>query len=137
MPLALLVALAGLLPAAADSIRFILNEDFESYTNTESLLRAWGGGTAELETAAPGGGKAAFHDGGDLNTSVVFSVSADATHNVLFSADLYDFATNAEKRVTVALRNNSGVNLEFGHINEMGPYAMRLVGFAKPTEWVS
>ena len=129
--------MTGILPATPEGVSIILNEDFEAYTNTESMLAVWSGGSAVLETAAPGGGKAALHDGGDLNVSRVFSARPDATHNVVFSADLYDTATNAEKRVTISLRNTNGVNLEFGHINETGPYSLRIVGFAKPTEWTS
>ena len=136
-PLALLAAMAGVLPAAPEGVNVILNEDFESYTNTAAMLAVWSGGSAVLETAAPGGGKAALHDGGDLNVSRVFSARPDATHNLVFSADLYDSATNAEKRVTIALRNTNGMNLEFGHINETGPYSLRVVGFATPMEWTS
>lgn len=130
-------AFAGDICAAPQDTRVIVLEDFETYTNTAALRSVWSGGNAELETPAPGGGKAASHDGGDLNYSVSFSVRPDAEHNVVFSADIFDFATNDQKRVTVAMRNTSGANLEFGYIYEVFPYALRVIGFAAETQWIS
>ena len=137
LPLIVLAVPIGVLSAAPESSRVFVQEDFESYTNTAALRAVWQGGTAELDPDAPGGGKAARHDGGDLNELGGFAVRPDTNYDVVFSADLYDTATNVGRRVTVALRNGSGANLEFGHIYEVGPYAMRLNGFARPTEWVS
>src|SRR6185295_14783677 len=135
--LTLFFALATSGRAAVERERVVLLEDFESYTNSETLRATWSGGTAELATNAPGGGKAALHDGGALNNSANFSIRPDAKHNVVFTADLYDFGTNSEKRVTIALRNKSGANVEFGHIYETGPYAVRVAGFAGEGEWIS
>jgi hypothetical protein len=141
LPVWSVITLTGLFAVAArattNDSRVVLLEDFEGYTNTTSLLEVWREGASQLETEAPGGGNAVLHDGGDLTSRAGFSIQPDASHDVLFSADLYDFATNAEKRVTIALRNGSGANLEFGHIYETGPYAMRIGGFAEPTDWVS
>ena len=127
---------AGAFLACAQESRIILLEDFESFASTEALLAVWPGGSGVLGTNVPGGGRAALHDGGNLHNRNVASVSPDATHNVVFTADLYDSGTNEVKRTTVALRNSSGSNFEFGMINEGCCYYARAVGFEVPPDWV-
>jgi hypothetical protein len=133
---AVLLLVAGLQNTWAQSPRVVVAEDFEGYTNSESLRATWTGGSAEF-APAPGGGNAALHDGGNLNSRGGFSIRPNASSSVLFSADIYDEATHDELRLTVQLRNGSGANLEFGYIYEQHPFAFRIVGFAEPTAWSS
>ena len=52
---------------SAPASRIIIEDDFESYTNTASMRAIWTNGTGELLTDAPGGGQAVLHDGADMN----------------------------------------------------------------------
>src|SRR5262245_32378868 len=90
----LLVILSGALQHATAAVHTILLDNFGTYTNSESLRAVWAGGTAELDTQAPGGGKAASHDGGEFNSRGDFSVRPNSIENLVFSVDLYDSATN-------------------------------------------
>src|SRR2546427_753987 len=90
--LAWLVLAAGAFGALADAPRIIFQEDFESYTNTESMRDFWTGGTGQLETNSPGGGNSVWHDGADMNRHGGFSIRPDETSNILLSGDFYAFA---------------------------------------------
>jgi len=129
----LLWTMAG--PSWGQTIKVVVKDDFESYTNNESLKKTWINGTGQLLTNAPGGGNAMLHDGDEMNKRGGFSVLPDETHNVVLSADFYDFATNNDKRVTLALRNAQGESVDMGIV---GPaiYVVRAVGFAGQTNWV-
>jgi len=48
--------------------------------------------------------------------------------------DLYDFGTNADKRVTISLNNSSPDNLSMG-INSSHSYVVRAAGFCQTTNW--
>ena len=134
--LVLTLFLAGTLYAKPGDTRILLLDDFEGYTNTTAMRTVWGGGNAVLETQAPGGGHAASHDGGNMNGLNGIVAWPDATHSVLFSADFYDPGTNDDKRVTIVLKNGSGDSIEFGCLQQSQPYALRLTGFATPTDWI-
>ena len=105
--------------------RGILEEDFERYTNTTAMRIVWPEGAAVLELRAPGGGQAAIHDGGSANRRGGFSVLPSSSHNVVLTADLFDFGTNANKRMTVSLHNRRGGYLEMGAVSDGGTYAVR------------
>lgn len=124
-----LVAIAPLLAVAAlgQEPRLILEDDFERYTNTASLLIAWPQGAGELELRSPGGGQAVMLHSGDANRRGGFSVSPSEAHNVVLTADLFDFGTNANKRATVSLHHRKGVWLEMGAVNEGGTYGVRTI----------
>ena len=134
---ALLACFLGHLHAATNEVLF--QDDFESYTNTEQMRAAWRGGTGVLETAAPGGGQAVSHDGGNFHTYDGLAARADAGHSLRLTADFYDSATNADKRVTLSLRNTHGASLEMGIAEAAGGYVARIVGFgdAPRTNWTA
>jgi hypothetical protein len=133
----LILSSAILSRAEAQEARFIVEENFNAYPDTAAMQSEWPGGSGTLMTTdVPGGGKAVSHDGGTLNVQSGISVLPSEEFNIEFSADLYDFATNSDKRVTVMLRNGSGMNLEFGMLNEIGPYCARVVGFAGAVQWL-
>jgi hypothetical protein len=121
---------------SAPNSRILIDDDFESYTNTGHLRAIWPGGTGELLTNAPGGGQAVLHDGADMNRKGGFSLTADETHNIVLSADFYDFATNTDKRVTLSLRNAAGESLDIGIVGS-AIYCVRAVGYSDRTNWVS
>ena len=108
---AVLVFFVGLLATAEES-RLIFEDDFERYTNTAAFRAIWPQGAVVLELHSPGGGQAARHDGGDANHRGGFSVLPSLAHNVVLTADLFDFGTNANKHVTVALHYRKGAWLE-------------------------
>jgi hypothetical protein len=132
---ALITLLLCTLQAAAADSRVILMEDFEGYANSDALRAIWTGGTATLETNAPGGGKAALHDGGTPNNFSGLYARPDAEHNLLFSADIYDSATNRDKRVTVMLKHANDASLEFGYVPKSSPYQVKVSGFARTADW--
>jgi len=120
---------------SAPTSRILIADDFESYTNTASLRAVWTNGTGELLTNAPGGGQAVLHDGDDTNRKGGFSITPDESHNIVLSADFYDFATNTDKRVTLSLRNVAGESLDIGIVGST-IYSVRAVGYAAHTNWV-
>jgi len=121
--------------AQAEDPRIIIQEDFESYTNVATMNSVWPGGTAQIETLGPGRGKAASHDGAQMNNSRVFSASPDSSHDLFLSADFYDFATNTAKKVTVNLRNGSKLNLDIGIVNG-NMFSVRAQGFCSKSNWI-
>ena len=80
----LLIAGAG----AAERPIIVVKDDFESYGDTESMRLFWRGGTGELDTRPPGGGKAVSHNGADLNRHGGFRITPDATHDIILRVDL-------------------------------------------------
>jgi hypothetical protein len=134
--LGLSLVLIGSTAFSAANSRIIVEDDFESYTNTADMRAVWSGGTGELLSDAPGGGQAALHDGADTNRKGGFSITPDQTHNIVLSGDFYDFATNSDKRVTLSLRNGSGDSLDIGIVGST-IYSVRMSGYAEHTNWVS
>jgi hypothetical protein len=130
---------AGLLSlccAQADTSRIIVQDDFESFRTTKTLRATWSGGPAELMTNAPGGGRAAVHDGTGMNRRSGFFVFPDATHNLVLQADFYDFGTNADQNVLVSINGeDTHLNVAFGL---KGPhcYVARVGGFSSKTNWI-
>jgi len=120
---AVLVFLVGLLATAEES-RLILEDDFERYTNTAALQAVWPQGTGVLELHCPGGGQAARHEGGDANRRGGFSVFPSLAHNVVLTADLFDFGTNANRHMTVSLHHRKGAWLEMGVVSDGGTYGV-------------
>lgn len=131
-----LTFIAGL-AATAEESRVIFEEDFERYTNTAAMRAVWPQGAGVLELRAPAGGQAVIHGGGDANRRGGFSVQPSLSHNVVMTADLFDFGTNANRRVAVSLHNRSGAYVEMGAVTDGGAYAVRRVGFADSNEAVT
>jgi len=112
----------------------ILEEDFERYTNSTALHAVWPQGEGVLELRSPGGGHAVKHDGGEANRRGGFSILPSLAYNVVLTADLFDFGTNANKRTTVSLHNRRGAYLEMGAVGIGQTYAVRTHGFERSTE---
>lgn len=120
----------------AEEPRLILEEDFERYTNTAALHAAWPEGTGTLNLHSPGGGQSATHDGGAANRRGGFSVAPSLAHNLVFTADLFDFGTNANKHVTVSLHSRQGAWFEMGVVDIGGRYAARMAGAGVAGAWL-
>jgi hypothetical protein len=123
----------------AEEGQIIFAEDFDSYADTAAMQRVWGeSGLGTLELGANGTGKAAFHPGGKVNVVRDLAIEPTDTMDVVFTFDLYDFATNGNKRVTAGLRNTTNAILEMGCYNAGGgAYLARAVGFAGGAGWRS
>ena len=134
-----LIVLLGLLfafiSAQAQESRVVLHEDFESFRDTRALKKSWPGGPAQLVTNAPGGGNAASHDGNGMNRHSGFFLFPDATHNVVLTADFFDFATNLDQNVTVSLNSEKGTESVAMGLRGVHCYAARVNGFAAKTNW--
>src|SRR6476646_10996491 len=129
---------AMLLPllAHSETNRIILREDFESFRGTKALRSAWPGGPALLGTNAAGGGRCASHDGTGMNRRGGFFVFPDATHNIVFEADFYDFGTNTDQNVTVSLNGeDTHENVAFG-LKGPNCYMARAGGISAKTNWI-
>jgi hypothetical protein len=131
---ATLMLIAGSLVATGEEPRVILEEDFERYTNTAVMRAVWPQGAGVLELRAPAGGQAVIHDGGAANRRGGFSVAPSQTHNVVLTADLFDYGTNANQHMTVSLVNRSGGHVEMGVVNSGEIYAARTVGLRGSTD---
>jgi hypothetical protein len=128
-------ALSGVVCARAEEPKIIIQEDFEAYTNVAMMNTVWPGGTAQLQPLGPGRGRAASHDGAQMNNSRVFLAAPDSSHDVFLSADFYDFATNTAKKVTLNLRNGSKFNLDIGMVNG-NMFSVRAQGFSPDIDWI-
>jgi hypothetical protein len=136
--LAALGFILSIFTASAQTNRVVINDDFEGYATTKALKRFWGGnGSAQLVTNAPGGGQAASHEGNGVNHHGGFFLFPDATHNVVLSADFYDFATNIEQNVTVTLNGEKGPDSVSMGLRGANCYAVRVNGFGARTNWVN
>ncbi len=135
-PVLILSLLLSLVRASAQTNRVVLYEDFESYRDVRALKKSWPGGSAQLLTNAPGGGKAASHDGNGMNRRSGFFLFPDATHNIVLTADFYDFATNLDQNVTVTLNSEKGTESVAMGLRGANCYAVRVNGFAAKTNWV-
>lgn len=118
--------------------RLVLEEDFERYTNTATMRLVWPQGTGTLELRSPGGGQAMLHDGGPANRRADFNVSLDPSHNLILTADQFDFGTNLNRHVVVSLHNRQGAAVEMGMMKDGGTYGVRTVGFGDhPAQWTA
>jgi hypothetical protein len=153
-----LMLVVGYLPSAYGEDVIIVNEDFESYTDSADLLDASDGDGWPSSTGVDNftmlttrsdiypniQGQAAEFQGavgfgaGSVNVwSGSFQVNPSEAQYVELTADIGDDASDANKKNTVGLRSNSPANLiELGVWNGTpGPYyAFRLVLFAGGSE---
>jgi hypothetical protein len=114
----------------------VFQEDFESYRSTAAFKRFWGTGSGSLVTNAPGGGKVIRHNGARFNRHPELNLAPDAEHNLVLSADFYDFGTNIDRRVAVCLVNTNGDLFAIGLVGA-SPYVIKAVGFTEKTNWVA
>jgi len=130
------VTLVRGLTAAADDAQVVVHEDFEGYADTAAMQIVWGtNGLGRIDAVPHELGKAAYHPGGKANVLRGFEVQATSKQDVVLTADIYDFGTNANKRISVGLRNSAKAILELGCFNTGGNYFMRGEGFAGSPGW--
>lgn len=139
------LGLVGILAISA-SATTIVSEDFESYADTAALGGVWSLGDGTLDTVVGNGGNSMAHPGtggsftGANTNSISFAPVMPAAGEVLvYSADIYDDASSANKRVTAGLRTAAGANLiEMGMYNGPTHYAVRTILFASGgSNWVA
>lgn len=124
--------------AAADDTQVVVHEDFEGYADTAAMQAVWGtNGLGRMDAVPHESGKAVYHPGGKANVLRGFEVQATSKQDVVLTADIYDFGTNANKRISVGLRNSAKAILELGCFNTGGNYFMRGEGFAGSPGWRS
>lgn len=124
----------------------ILDEDFDGYTDTADLGTVWslGDGTLDTVNGNPGQsldhpGTGASFGGGNTNSFSFTEFVPTADEKLLFSADIFDDATSANKRTTAGIRRASGANLiEMGMYNSPSHYAYRAILFGPgDPSWVA
>ena len=129
-------AMLGAVSTSWATIGVVLNEDFESYSNTSAMEAVWVGFDGVLATEIDDDldgtpeetGKFAFHPGASVNIFDLASpVVATESEWVRLTVDIYDNATNLDpflplnpdnKRMTLGMRSNSTVE----NIIELGMY---------------
>ena len=107
----------------------IFSDDFEGYADTTAMQAVWG--AAGLGTLDPNNGnpsQSMAHPGGTDNIVTVPVQQASAATPLVYTADIYDDGTSANKRFTAGLRSASVANLlEMGMYNSPSHYAVRAV----------
>lgn len=127
LPLAVLAM--GLLSTSSASATTIFSDDFESYADTAAMQAVWGAtGAGSLDTGIGNPGQSMAHPGGTDNIVTVPVQQASATNPLIYTADIYDDGTSANKRFTAGLRFSGVANLlEMGMYNSPNHYAVRAV----------
>jgi hypothetical protein len=107
----------------------LFSDDFESYGNTAGMQTVWGAsGAATLDTGFGNLGNSAFHPGGTVNQVTIDPVVPTADNVLVYSVDIYDDGTSANKRMTAGLRSSATANIfEMGMYNAPSHYAFRYV----------
>lgn len=123
----LIAALAAALMPCMASAAVIFEDDFESYADTTAMQAVWGAaGLGTLDAAAGNPGQSMAHPGGADNIVSIAEIQATPADPIIFSADIYDDGTSANKRLTAALRGIPLANLlEMGMYNNPNHYAAR------------
>jgi hypothetical protein len=139
------LGLVGILAISA-SATTIVSEDFESYADTAALGGVWSLGDGTLDTTLGNGGNSMAHPGtggsftgGNTNSLSFAPVLPGPGEVLIYSADIYDDGTSANKRVSAGLRTAAGANLiEMGMYNGPTHYAVRTILFASGgSNWVA
>ncbi len=113
----------------------IVNDDFESYADTAAMQAVWTAaapGTLSTTLGNPGQSLRQVPTGSGataLQNQQTFSpITPTTSDRVVFSVDIYDDGTSANKRITAGLRNGAGSNIfEMGMYNSPSHYAVRAV----------
>ncbi len=133
----LAAALVALLTPCLATAALIVSEDFEEYADTAELGAVWSLGDGTLDTAFGNPGQSMNHPGtgasfggGNTNTLGFAEVIPSGSQKLVFSTDIFDDGSSANKRTTAGIRRASGANLiEMGMYNGPGHYAYRVVLF--------
>ncbi len=107
----------------------IFEDDFESYADTAAMQAVWGAaGTGTLDPNLGNPSQSGFHPGGAQNQVTIPGFIPTPANPVIYSVDIYDDGTSANKRITAGLRNSGVANLiEMGMYNSPNHYAVRAV----------
>jgi len=128
---------AGSALLSVASAQVIINETFESYANTLAMQATWVGTLGTLDPSFGNLGQSAFHPGGTVNSFTGFSIAPSGTQYIKLSADIYDDATSANKRITVGLRTGADPLFEMGMYNSPSHYSTRVLNFSGSPNWVA
>lgn len=126
---AIAVLACALLTSTVANATTIFSDDFESYADTTAMQAVWGAaGAGTLDGAFGNPGQSMAHPGGVDNIVTVPVQQATAAQPLVYSADIYDDGTAANKRFTAGLRFSGVANLlEMGMYNDPNHYAIRAV----------
>ncbi|TWU30348.1 PEP-CTERM sorting domain-containing protein [Bythopirellula polymerisocia] len=107
----------------------IISDDFESYADTTAMQAVWGAaGVGTLDTAFGNPGQSYRNNGGVQNQQTIAGLVPTAANPVVYTVDIYDDGTSANKRMTAGLRSSAVANLfEMGMYNSPNHYAVRAV----------
>jgi len=107
----------------------IVADDFESYADTAAMQVVWGAaGTGTLDTGLGNPGNSLLFPGGAQNQQTIATLQASVANPIVYTVDIYDDGTSANKRATAGLRSASVANLiEMGMYNNPSHYAVRAV----------
>lgn len=113
----------------------VFEDDFESYVDTAAMGAVWTLSDATLDAALGNPGQSMFHpgtsasySGGNTNTVSVAGLTPTVANPVIYTADIYDDGTSANKRISAGLRAAAAANLfEMGMNNAGSHYAVRAV----------
>ncbi|QDU35243.1 hypothetical protein KS4_33240 [Poriferisphaera corsica] len=134
-----LTGAAALGIATSASAAVIVEDNFDSYSDTAAMQAVWGDaglGTLVDATTVGGSGNAMSHNGGQVNSIALDNLAPTASTNVVLSGTYYDDGVG-NKRISIGLRNGANPLFEFGIYNNPSGYATRIVNFpgASPS-WV-
>lgn len=142
-----LFAAAGvLMVTGVASANVIMEENFDSYTDTADLGSVWALSDGTLNTALGNPGNSLSHPGtagsftgGNTNSFSFPEVAPTSSDMLRFSAQIFDDAASANKRISAGLRRASGANLlELGMYNSPTYYAFRVILFGSgDPSWVA
>ncbi|MEM8946582.1 MAG: PEP-CTERM sorting domain-containing protein [Planctomycetota bacterium] len=119
----------GVVASSSANATTIFSDDFESYADTAAMQAVWGNaGLGTLDGAFGNPGQSMAHPGGADNIVTVPVQQASASTPLIYTADIYDDGTSANKRLTAGLRFSGVANLlEMGMYNSPNHYAVRVV----------
>lgn len=125
----LAVVVGGMLSISSAKAVTIFSDDFESYADTAAMQAVWGAaGAGSLDGAFGNPGQSMAHPAGTDNIVTVPVQQASAANPLVYTADIYDDGTAANKRLTAGLRFSGVANLlEMGMYNDPNHYAVRAV----------
>ncbi len=137
---------AALFVGASAQGQVIVDEDFESYTDTVDLGGTWSLGDGTLDTGLGNPGQSLAHPGtggsftgANTNSFSFAEINPAGIQSLTFSADIFDDASSSNKRTTAGLREAAGANLiEMGMYNSPAHYAYRVILFGPgDPSWVA
>jgi PEP-CTERM motif-containing protein len=113
----------------------VFQDDFESYADTAAMGAVWTLSDATLDVALGNPGQSMFHPGtsgsytgGNTNTVSIAGLTPTVANPIVYTADIYDDGTSANKRISAGLRAAAAANLfEMGMNNAGTHYTVRAV----------